>query len=80
MPSQSLPSNSNVFQPTAPVDEKIEEEQVRLIERRKEQGRRLQLKAREEDLRYLLELRDRKAQIDELEYNVRPFPDPLVSG
>ncbi|KAF9785906.1 chromatin remodeling complex subunit [Thelephora terrestris] len=63
-------------QPT--VDEKTEEEQARLAEKRKEQGKRLQemaakvrmekLEAKEKDLREMLELRDRKVQTNELEY------------
>ena len=35
----------------------------------------LQLEARERDLREMLELRDRKAQTDELEYLVTPSSD-----
>lgn len=60
------------------IDEKTEEEQARLAERRREQGKRLQemaakarmekLETKEKDLREMLELKERKAQIDELEY------------
>ena len=38
--------------------------------------RLLQLEAKEKDLREMLELRDRKAQTDELEYSVTHFPIP----